>query len=229
MMIMKTFSDINSVTWFLTYSTPGEDEPQINKVIMIKFSFELYLVNRFTLVLAIPFNRNDAPNGTRIISDKLRIIHPTSMPTIVPINRNMVSGIVIIASKLVTVLITRAMATSALKTLDQKPVAIADGLQKAKTVPLYALDEKNTLAKTDSNGVKTNTMNRQNAMTRYFLKQSPISLASTVNETKNIRSISKYGKNGFHINPTFGNMKPRRIPASMINIVEYSLMITLMS
>ena len=42
MIIMKTFSDVNSATLFLTYSTPGEVEPQISMVIMIKFSFELY-------------------------------------------------------------------------------------------------------------------------------------------------------------------------------------------
>jgi hypothetical protein len=55
--------------------------------------------------------------------------------TVVPTAINIVAGMVTIEIRFVNTLITMAVATSPLNTFAQKVVAIADGQQKASTVP----------------------------------------------------------------------------------------------
>jgi hypothetical protein len=102
----------------------------------------------------------------RITSVRLSIIHATSTETIEPTVKNIVRGIETTANRLELVLTTMAVATSPLKMLVQKGVAIADGELKARAVPTNVSEEKKGLERNARQGVKTNTMNKASNTTR---------------------------------------------------------------
>ncbi len=73
--------------------------------------------------------------GTKIISARFTIILAMSTLRAVPMAMNIVPGTVTIESRFVIMLMTRAVATSPLNTLAQNAETIADGQQRASTIP----------------------------------------------------------------------------------------------
>jgi hypothetical protein len=77
---------------------------------------------------------------------------------------SIVAGIVTIETRFVTMLMTRAVATSPLKTLVQNEETIADGQQRASMVPAYIIGGKKGFVESASTGTKANVVNRPTSM-----------------------------------------------------------------